>query len=650
MEDIPPSISAANPVSLFQIAAGLLISAALLAQSALNFSSYTSLALSFLLTLAGGWSFHKSAARNLIWRDINADALISFSSWTTLFSISIAVLFPRLLPDSTRTAGMSILCALVLASSFGRRLAGDMESHGRRSLEKLFRLAPRTGRILDSSGEKVVPIEEIEEGAIAHVRPGEQIPVDGVVASGFSLVDERIIHNSPLPAEKSEGAAVAAGAINKSDSLWLRAQKPGTRTGVRIISDQILARRKRDSRLFGFSDGAAALILPLALIAALTMAVIWAIDGPKPRAVWASAVLFSVLSASCPYALVLGEPLTVLLGRRQASKAGIHFRRPGMLAGMNRIDVILIGKTSVLTRGRPAVVKVLGDQTQMDPESLGAILAVSERSSHPMAEAIASYVRRAGARPSAVESFESDQGRGSAAKIAGRTARLGSLPWLKSNGVSVPQTALEGAVSAVGFAWGNSAALIFILEDQFRPGATRAVAQLKKMGIEPILVCGDRNESAYRAAETTGIARVFPETLPEEKMQLVERLQGEGKRVALLGQKFSDAAALCRADVSLSAVSGSEVVRDIADVVLDDADISRIARAFEAGRALRRAARRSIIWLLGINTLLLPAAAGIFYPRFGLLIPGALAAGVISAQIIALLANSSNIIKTEEAA
>ncbi|MDE1976627.1 MAG: HAD-IC family P-type ATPase [Elusimicrobia bacterium] len=650
MEDIPSLTSAANPVSLLQIAAGLLLSASLLAQSALNFSPFTGLALAFLLALAGGWSFHKSAAKNLIWRDINADALISFSSWATFISISVTVLFPRLLPDSARTAATDILCALVLASSFGRRLAGAMEARGKRPLEKLFRLAPGTGRILDSSGEKVVPIEEIAEGAIAHVRPGEQIPLDGVVASGFSLVDERIIHNSTLPAEKSEGAAVAAGTVNKSDSLWLRAQKPGARSGIRIISDQILAKSKPGSRLFGFSEGAAAMILPFALISALTMAVIWAIDGPKPRAAWASAVLFSMLSAACPCALVLGEPLTILIGRRQADKSGIHFRRPGALAGMNRIDVILVGKTGVLTRGKPAVVKVAGDQAGMDQDSLCAILAVSERSPHPMAAAIASYARDAGARPAAVESFESDPGRGSTARIAGRTARLGSLPWLKSNGVSLPKTAIEGSVSAVGFAWGKSASLIFILEDQFREGAANAVSRLKKMGIETILACGDRNEIAYRAAETTGIARVFPETLPEEKTRLVERLQGEGKRVALLGQKFSDAAALCRADISLSAKPGSEVARDIADVVLDDADISRVALAFEAGKALRKASRRGIFWILGINALLLPAAAGILYPRFGLLIPEPLAAGVICAQVLALLANSSNIIKKETAA
>ena len=645
MEDIAPAVSGASKVPLFQVVAGILLSAPILAQNALGFSAYTGLVLSFLLVLAGGWSFHKGAARNFIWRGIEADALISFSSWTAFISILTIVLFPRLLPAAARAAGTGLLCFLVIISSFGRWLADEMDARGIRALDRLSRLAPKTGRVLDSYGEKTVPVEEIAAGAIAHVRPGEQIPADGVVASGSSLVDEELIHAASRQAEKSEGAAVTAGAVNKSDSLWLRAKKPGDESDLRRIAARASFKKASGSRLFGFADNAAALSLPLVLIASLTMAVIWAIDGPKPRAVWASAVLFSILSAACPCALALGEPMAVLFGWRQARKKGVDFRRLGAFVAMSRIDVVLIGKTGVLTRGQPSVVKVVGAEPSPGGKSLAAVLAIAERSPHPMAEAVAAYAREAGARPLPVESFETDQGRGAAAKIEGRTARLGSLPWLKANGVAVPAAAIEGAVSAVGFAWEKDSLLVFTLEDQFRGGAAQAVARLKKMGIETMLVCGDRNENAYRAAEETGIARVFPETLPEEKMLLVERLQAEGKRVALLGHKFSDAEALCRADFSLSAKPGSTVAQEIADVVLEDGDISRVARTFEMGDAIRRAARKNVLWALGINALLLPAAAGALYPRFGVLIPESLAAGVILAQILAQWINSSRIVK-----
>jgi len=645
MEDIPSAVNGANRVPLFQIAAGILLAAPILAQNAMGFSPYTGLALSFLLVLAGGWSFHKSAARNFIWKGLGADALISFSSWTAFVSIAAIVLLPRILPAATRTSGADILCSLVVISSLGRRIADGMDARGGRALDRLLRLAPKTGRILNSSGEKTVPVQEIAAGAIAHVRPGEQIPADGVVASGSSLVDETLIHAAPRPAEKSEGAAVTAGAVNKSDSLWLRAQKPGDESELRRIVSQSSAKRTSGSRFFGFADNAAALSLPLVLIASLTMAVIWAIDGPKPRPLWASAVLFSVLSAACPCALALGEPLAALCGWRQALKKGVNFRRLGALAGMSRINVVLVGKTGVLTRGKPSVIKVMGAEPGTEKKSLAAAFSIAERSPHPMAEAVAAYAREAGARPLPIESFEMDQGRGATARIGGRTARLGSLSWLKASGVAVPAAAIEGAVSAVGFAWDKDSLLVFILEDQFRNGAAQAVARLKRMGIETMLVCGDRNESAYRAAEKTGIARVFAETLPEEKMRLVERLQAEGKRVALLGRKFSDAEALCRADFSLSAEPGSSVAQEIADVVLEDGDISRVARTFEMGDAIRRAARKNVLWALGINALLLPAAAGALYPRFGVLIPESLAAGVILAQILAQWINSSKIVK-----
>ncbi|MHB2026586.1 MAG: heavy metal translocating P-type ATPase [Elusimicrobiota bacterium] len=646
-----PSLGArAEPISSaaasLRLMAGLALAAPILGAQALSLSPYTTTVLAFAFTLVAGWDFHKNAASGFLWKTASASEFISFSAWAAFALSAAAIVFRRFLSQAARQTHWDFLCALLLLSLIGTWIESFLNRHAGAYSARLLRLAPKTGVILSSEGEKIIPVEEAKSGAIAHIRPGEPIPFDGIVASGSSLVDESNLFGRSRPMEKSQGAAVWAGSVNKTGSFFLRIQKVGADSAIGQLARKSLAKKKFAKTAFGFADMAAALTIPISLIASLTLAVIWAIDGPRPRAVWATIILFSVLAFSCPCALALSEPWAMLEGSRRAKRLGISIRRPQVFREMENIKTILIGKRGAITDGNPGEAAAIFFKPGTERNCLSTVLTMAERSGHPFARAVSAYAKSRGAISMDIESLEILDGRGLAAKINGQRSYLGSLPWLKTKGFALP-TAISssGLSSLVGFILEDDFLCVFIINDGLLPNAKAAAERMKKIGVEVVLVSGDRNEAAYQAAEKAGISRVFPEAFPDEKLRVIERLKSEGKPVAMIGEGFADAAALCLADMSIAPAAGSPIALGVADIVLADGRLDSAARAFDLGKIIRKTARENVILSLSINALVLPAAGGALYPHFGVLLPGYVVACAATAQILAVVINSKKIAK-----
>ncbi|MDE2490772.1 MAG: HAD-IC family P-type ATPase, partial [Elusimicrobia bacterium] len=375
---------------------------------------------------------------------------------------------------------------------------------------------------------------------------------------------------------------------------------------------------------------------------AILVAAVWLRWGPEPRFLLAMTCFVSVLASACPCALGLATPLAVVAGIGRAAEMGVFIRNAEILEEVGKLDVVLFDKTGTLTLGRPrAAGAILVRGTE--PEMLAWAYACEERSEHPFAAPICELARARGAKAPPVDSFETRPGRGVLVRSGARVARAGSLPWLKEEGVALPQddaTRFSEEGSLLGVAVDGDFLGAFRMEDDLRPSAAAAVAALRARGLEVCLVSGDRNAAAYRAAERTGIGQVFSEVRPEEKADIVRRFQSEGRRVALVGAGFGDAPALARADVGVALASGTDVAVETADLVLREPDLTALARAILLARRTRSVARQNLAWAVAANLALLPVAAGALYPRWGILARPEHAAAAAALGAAAVVLNS----------
>ena len=403
-------------------------------------------------------------------------------------------------------------------------------------------------------------------------------------------------------------------------------------------------------RIQTFVDSVAAYFVPFVVLGAVAGAVLWALYGPEPKAVLAMNCLVSILAVACPCALGLATPLAVIAGMGRAAELGVFIRNADVLEDTSKLSVILFDKTGTLTRGRPQVtdmIVIAGARERL----LGYAVAAEQRSEHPFAAAILAYAKREKAEPIPVDFFEAFPGRGVAVKSEGKTVRAGSTAWLKEEGVKVPTAGsglLPSSGSMLGVALDSEFLGAFMLADTLRPSAREAVAKLGAMGLEVVLVSGDRNEIAYSVAEAAGIGRVFAEVLPEDKMKIVERLQSEGKKVAMVGEGFNDAPALSQADVGIALASGTDIAIEAADITIMNPDLTAVASAIALARRIRAVIRENLIWAFAYNAVLLPVAAGLLYPHFGVLLKPAYASAAMALSSISVALNSLRLRRNDE--
>ena len=628
----------------------VLLAVPLLAAHWLDLSPYTALLIAIPLQVWGGWHFHEGLYRSLTRKSADMNTLVSLSTWAAFLFSAYVVLFPETLPPAARHTQWDAVAGLIILVTFGRWLEAKTRGKTNEAVAKLMRIAPKSARVLRDGKEHTVLLDEVKVGEIVRVRPGEQVALDGVVLDGQSTVDESLLTGESLPVEKTSGSRVFGGTINKTGALEVRVSRPGSESALARIVEAVRTSQATKPQIQHFADKLAAVFVPFVILAATASAVLWALYGPEPKIIFSLTALVNVLAVSCPCALGLATPLAVIAGMGRAAELGVYIRNADVLEEVGRLDVVLFDKTGTLTEGKPRVVETIlaaGSESQM----LAYAMAAEQRSEHPFAAALMAHARAKGAQPAAVDSFEAFPGRGVLIRSEGRVVRAGSLAWLRGEGCEIASgvhDSLRGAASILGVAVDKRFLGAFVLADSLRPSAAEAVRRLIAMGLEVVLVSGDRNEVAYRVAEQAGIGRVFAEVLPEEKAQIVERLQREGKKVAMVGEGFNDAPALSMADIGIALASGTDIAIEAADMTVMNPDLTALASAIRLSQRIRRVIRENLFWAFAYNVVLIPVAAGVLYAPYGLLVKPAFAGGAMAFSSISVALNSLRLRRKHE--
>lgn len=627
---------------LTRLQAAVVLSVPLMLAHRLNLSPYTALLIAVPIQVWGGWHFHQGFSRALLRRRADMDSLVSVSTWAAFFYSAYVVLLPETLPPAARVTQWDAVSGLIVFVTLGRWLEAKTRGKTNEAVVKLMRMAPKTVRVLRDGAEKTVPLREVEVGETVRVRPGEQIGTDGEVVSGRSTVDEALLTGESLPLEKAPGSRVWGGTLNKNGALEIKVSRPGDESALARLVESVRESQATKPKIQRYVDKIARWFVPgVILLAALTAAV-WMSWGPEPRFLLAMTCFVSVLASACPCALGLATPLAIVAGMGRAAEMGVFIRNAEILEEVGKLDVVLFDKTGTLTLGRPEIAGVVVMKGSED-EMLAWAYACEERSEHPFAAPVLALGRERKVVSPPVDSFEALPGRGVIIRSQGRVVRAGSLPWLKEEGVLIPQddaTRFSEAGSLLGVSADADFLGAYRMEDALRPSAAAAVQALKDRGLEVCLVSGDRNAAAYRIAEQVGIGKVFAEVRPEEKADIVRRFQEEGKKVAMVGEGFNDAPALSHADVGIALAAGTDVAIESADLTLMNPDLTFLAKAIDLSARIRMVIRQNLAWAFVYNLALIPLAAGALYPKWGILLRPEFAGAAMALSSISVALNS----------
>ncbi|NLO80376.1 MAG: copper-translocating P-type ATPase [Xanthomonadaceae bacterium] len=561
-----------------------------------------------------------------------------------LYSL-LALLAPGLFPEGTAASyfeAAGVIVTLILA---GRYLEQVAKGRASQAIKKLLQLQPPTARVLRDGQPVEVPVEQVLPGDLLLVRPGERIPVDGVVEDGRSYVDESMLTGESLPVSKEVGSELVAGTVNQHGALTFRASRVGADTVLAQIIRMVEQAQADKPPIQRLADKIAGIFVPIVLaIAALTF-VAWLLLGPEPALSYAFVTAVSVLLIACPCAMGLAAPTAIMVGTGKGAELGVLFRKGTALETLSQVDAVVLDKTGTLTRGQLELV----DLTVLKGEKAGvlALMAAAElRSEHHIADAIRRAAAAHGVIPPAVERFQAEPGLGVEAVVDGRLVQIGSDRYMRRLGISLEaaeERAKELAAQAKSplfAAIDGELAAVFAVADSLKQGAGKAVAALQAIGMEIAMLTGDNEATAQAVARKLGIRQVMAEVLPDDKAAEIRRLQESGKRVAFVGDGINDGPALAQADVGIAIGTGTEIAIETADVVLMRGDLRGIVDAIALSRSTRRTILGNFAWAYGYNVVLIPVAAGLLFPAFGLLLNPMLAAAAMSLSSIFVLTNS----------
>ena len=574
-----------------------------------------------------GSIFYRSGLGALRHRSANMHTLIALGTSTAyLFSVAI-VLIRTVGSDALTVPGVeravyfdtsAIIIALVL---LGRYLEARARSQTSAAIRRLMELRPDTARLFRDGEETVVPVEQVAPGDLLLVRPGERVPVDGLVVEGYSSVDQSMITGESMPAEMTEGSTLYGATINHTGLLKFQATRVGNDTTLAQIIRLVEEAQGSKVPIQRLADLIAAYFVPSIIAVALGAFLLWLAVGPSPALTYALLTFVAVLIIACPCALGLATPTAVMVGTGKGAEMGVLIRNAEALEKAHKVDTIVLDKTGTLTRGQPAVTDLL--PLELDSQALLRLAASAEAGSeHPLGEAIVRKAQEDGVALSQARDFQAVPGQGVTALVDGNPLLLGNLAFMQTHGIHLngmarraQELAAQGKTPMFVAASGRLAGVI-ALADTLKPGAVESVQQLKDLGLEVIILTGDNRQVANAVAEQLGVHRVFAEVLPQDKAATVASLQREGKRVAMAGDGINDAPALTQADVGIAMGTGADIAMDSADVVLMRGDLYRIPAIFNLSRATIKVIRQNLFWAFFYNVALVPVAAGVLYPLF----------------------------------
>ncbi len=542
--------------------------------------------------------------------------------------------------------------AIIVLVLLGRFFEARAKGRTSDAVKKLIGLAPKTARVERGGGEVDVPIESVTVGERVVVRPGERIPVDGAVEEGRSAVDESMLTGEPIPAEKTPGSAVTGGTMNLNGRLVFTATRVGKETVLSRIVEMVREAQGSKPPIGRLADVIASYFVPSVMAVAALTFLAWYLLGPEPRGTYAMVNMIAVLIIACPCAMGLATPTSIMVATGRGAELGILVRDGAALETAQKVDTVVLDKTGTITRGRPEAVAVLpaadgGWVGEAGERELLRLAACAESgSSHPLADAVVRAAREKGIDVASPEDFESVPGKGIRASAGGRRVLVGNAAWLAEEGVSAAplldpaaRVADAGGTPVLVAVDGRAAGVIPIA-DAVKEGSPEAIRRLRGMGLEVVMLTGDDPRTAESVAREAGIDRVVAGVLPDRKAAEVKALQERGKVVAMVGDGINDAPALAQADVGMAIGTGTDIAMESGDLVLMGGDLRAVTAAISLSRATLRNIKQNLFWAFAYNVVLIPVAAGILYPFFGMLLDPVFAAAAMGMSSVSVVTNA----------
>jgi Cu+-exporting ATPase len=572
-----------------------------------------------------GWRFYRGFWGALKHRTADMNTLIAVGTSAAYFYSAVAVLFPSLLTIGGVAPHVyfdtsSMIIALIL---LGRFLEARAKGQTSAAIKKLVGLQPKTALVVRNGKEAEIPVEDVRVGDLILVRPGERVPVDGIVKQGTPALDESMVTGESLPVEKKEGDEVIGATINKTGSFQFEATRIGKDTTLARIVRLVEEAQGSKAPIQRLADVIASYFVPVVIGIALVTFIIWYFFGPAPSLTFAFLNFIAVLIIACPCALGLATPTAIMVGTGKGAEQGILIRSAEALERLYKINTLLVDKTGTLTEGKPEVTDILTVPGISEDEVLALAASVEHDSEHPLAEAVVRLAQDKKLELSPAAGFTAIPGHGASARVNGKDLLLGSLRLMQDRGVK-PQgldekaeDLLKGGKTVMFLAAEGKAVGVIGLADTLKPDAAAVMAAIRGSGIEVVMVTGDNIRTAGAIACQAGIDRVLAEVLPENKSGEIKKLQDEGRIVAMVGDGINDAPALAQADVGIAIGTGTDIAMETGDITLISGDLSGIATAISLSRRTIRTIKQNLFWAFAYNVLLVPVAAGVLYLAFG---------------------------------
>jgi Cu2+-exporting ATPase len=599
------------------------------------------------------WMFFERAYKSVKTWNLNMFTLIGLGAGVAFLFSVFALLFSEVFPNQFKTESgtvfvyfeaVTVILTLVL---LGQLLEARAHSQTSGAIKELLKLAPTEATLVTNNGDKIISIDQIKKGDLLRVKPGDKIPVDGLLTEGESNVDESMITGEPIPVDKKIGNKVSSGTINGVKSFVMKAEKIGSETLLSQIIQMVNNASRSRAPIQKLADRISKYFVPIVVSISILTFISWKFFGPEPALVYAFVNAIAVLIIACPCALGLATPMSVMVGVGKGAQNGVLIKNAEALENLNKVDVLITDKTGTITEGKPSVEKVVDSLGMDDMELLQFIASLNKHSEHPLAEATVKYAKEQGVDFLKVSDFEAVSGKGVIGTITNKRIALGNKKLMEQVNAKHKETLNEKVITeqmqgkTISYIAVNKVVLGYVtIIDAIKQTSKEAIKQLQNKGIEVIMLTGDNKNTAKNVAEHLNLSSFRAECLPEDKLNVIKNLQAQGKMVAMAGDGINDAPALAQANIGIAMGTGTDVAIESSEVTLVKGDLMGIVKAVNLGKEVMKNIKQNLFFAFIYNVLGVPIAAGALYPFFGMLLSPMIAAAAMSFSSVSVIANS----------